>query len=272
MQLNMMKRYTHYLIPFSLVLLTSLLGCSSVSSAGDGAPKYFTDVSHVRNAVPKAEPKSRYGNPKSYVVRGKRYYVKNSAKGYNRKGTASWYGTLFHGRRTSSGEKYNMYAMTAAHKTLPLPTYARVTNLDNGKSIIVKINDRGPFIGKRLIDLSYAAARKLGVYKTGTARVKVKAITTGHAAPVRVARKSGSKHKPLYLQAGVFSQYDNARILLSQLKGLDVSKATIKRRKHGGERVFKVQIGPFKNLNVLNRIKRRLASADIYSHLVSASA
>ena len=105
------------------------------------------------------EPKSRYGNPESYVVFGKRYYVKDSSKGYVETGIASWYGTKFHGRRTSSGETYDMYAMTAAHKTLPLPTYVEVTNLNNGRSIIVKVNDRGRFHEIRIIDLSYKKGR-----------------------------------------------------------------------------------------------------------------
>ena len=126
--------------------------------------------------MPKVESKSKYGNPKSYVVFGKRYYVKDSAKGYVEQGIASWYGTKFHGRRTSSGETYDMYAMTAAHKTLPLPTYARVTNLENGRSVMVKVNDRGPFHQNRIIDLSYSAATRLGIVKTGTGRVEVEAI------------------------------------------------------------------------------------------------
>ncbi len=152
-------------------LLVLLSGCAS--SAAD---KYAADMVQVADAVPKVEPKSRYGNPKSYVVFGKRYHTKASSRGHVEKGLASWYGKKFHGRKTSSGERYNMYAMTAAHKTLPLPTYARVTNVKNGRSIVVRVNDRGPFHGKRIIDLSYVAARKLGVVKTGTAMVEVRAI------------------------------------------------------------------------------------------------
>jgi rare lipoprotein A len=134
------------------------------------------DPSGIPDAVPKVEPKSKYGNPESYVVFGKRYHTKSSSNGYVERGVASWYGPDFHGRKTSSGERYDMYAMTAAHKTLPLPTYARVTNVKNGRSAVVKINDRGPFHGDRIIDLSYSAARKLGVVAKGTAMVEVKAI------------------------------------------------------------------------------------------------
>ena len=126
--------------------------------------------------VPKVEPRSRYGNPASYVVRGRRYQTKEDSKGHVERGVASWYGPGFHGRRTSSGERYDMYAMTAAHKTLPLPTYARVTNLENGRSAVVRINDRGPFHGPRVIDLSRAAAAKLGVLASGTAEVEVRAL------------------------------------------------------------------------------------------------
>jgi rare lipoprotein A len=133
-------------------------------------------TAEIADAVPKVEPKSKYGNPKSYVVFGKRYYTKASADGHVERGLASWYGKKFHGRRTSSGERYNMHAMTAAHKSLPLPTYVKVTNLKNGRSAVVKVNDRGPFHDKRVIDLSYAAAKKLGVVRHGTAMVEVRAI------------------------------------------------------------------------------------------------
>ena len=132
--------------------------------------------SDMPDATPKVEPKSRYGNMKSYVVFGKTYYPKPSSRGYVERGIASWYGPKFHGRKTSSGEPYDMHQMTAAHKTLPLPTYARVTNLENGRSTIVRINDRGPFVGDRIIDLSFAAAKKLGVDKKGLASVEVASI------------------------------------------------------------------------------------------------
>lgn len=134
------------------------------------------DASMVADAIPKDEPKSRYGNPAHYTVFGKKYHVLNSAKNYSKEGVASWYGPKFNHRRTSSGEEYDMYQMTAANKELPLPTYAQVTNLENGKSVTVKINDRGPFKKGRIIDLSYAAAKKLEMTKKGTARVRVTAI------------------------------------------------------------------------------------------------
>lgn len=151
-----------------------LAGCSTVTK--DGPPPYDVDVSRIPNAQPKVEKLSKYGNMPVYRVNGKNYYVMNSSKNYEAEGTASWYGTKFHKHNTSSGEKYDMLSMTAAHRTLPLPTYLQVTNEANGRSVIVKVNDRGPFADNRLLDLSYAAAKKLGMIGHGTAYVKVKAI------------------------------------------------------------------------------------------------
>lgn len=130
----------------------------------------------VPDAVPKVEPLSRYGNPPYYEVFGKRYYVLSSSVDYLERGVASWYGPGFHEVRTSSGETYDMYAMTAAHKTLPLPAYVRVTNLENGRSVVVRVNDRGPFVGNRVIDLSYTAAARLDMLRNGTAMVEVRGI------------------------------------------------------------------------------------------------
>ena len=130
----------------------------------------------VPDAVPRFEPRSRYGNPPFYDVFGKRYYVLSSSTAYVERGVASWYGPGFHKIRTSTGEPYDMYGMTAAHKTLPLPAYVRVTNLQNGRSVVVRVNDRGPFVDNRIIDLSYTAAAKLDMLRNGTAMVEVRAI------------------------------------------------------------------------------------------------
>ena len=152
-----------------------LTACGSFSSR-DSAPDRYIDHTRVKNAVPIVESKSKYGNPKSYEVQGKRYHVLKSASNFTERGIASWYGTKFHGRRTSSGEPYDMYAMTAAHKTLPIPIFVEVTNLDNHRKIIVRVNDRGPFAEGRIIDLSYVAAKKLGIDTKGTGRVVIRAI------------------------------------------------------------------------------------------------
>lgn len=174
-------RYISLLLLFSL-LLSSLSGCGKRSTP-DGPPKHRPRNLHkTPDAIPKVEPLSRYGNrfgkhkKNSYVAHKRRYHVMATSRGYRARGKASWYGTKFQGRRTSSGEPYNMFAMTAAHPTLPLPTYAKVTNLENGKTVVVKINDRGPFRCNRLIDLSYVAALKLGILGKGTGNVEVESV------------------------------------------------------------------------------------------------
>jgi rare lipoprotein A len=144
-------------------------------------PQNAPDVGQIGDAVPRDEPRSASGNPPFYIVAGHRYVVLPSAAGYVERGVASWYGTEFHGLRTSTGESYDMFAMTGAHKTLPLPCYARVTNLSNGRNVVVRINDRGPFVANRIIDLSYSAANKLDMIRNGTAFVQVEVLTP--AAP-----------------------------------------------------------------------------------------
>lgn len=176
----MMKK----LILALIIITITLSGCSTRVKKKDGPPKHIPPhLLRTPDAIPKVEPLSRYGNrfgkngkTNTYTALRKRYRVMPTSRGYRARGHASWYGTQFHGRKTSNGERYNMFAMTAAHPTLPLPTYAKVTNLENGKSVIVKINDRGPFHGNRLIDLSYVAAAKLGVLGRGTAKVEVESI------------------------------------------------------------------------------------------------
>ncbi|MES2819610.1 MAG: septal ring lytic transglycosylase RlpA family protein [Pseudomonadota bacterium] len=140
----------------------------------DGAPWWDVDVSRIPDAVPMPHQGRFKANP--YTVLGQTYYPINDARRYQASGTASWYGTKFHGQATANGEAYDLYGMTAAHKTLPLPSYVRVTSLDNGKSVILRVNDRGPFYSDRIIDLSFAAAKKLGYAESGTARVKVEGI------------------------------------------------------------------------------------------------
>ena len=162
--------------------------------------------------MPKPEPLSRYGNHSPYVVFGQTYEVWGTASGYKKRGTASWYGTKFHGRTTSSGEIFDMYKATAAHRNLPLPTYAEVTNLENGRKVIVKINDRGPFKHDRIIDLSYGAAVKLGMINSGTARVKVETITFAEDG-----RQAGIAEDGEILQAGAFANKGSARQLMLQL-------------------------------------------------------
>lgn len=179
-----LRRLCNSSIIFLLVILTIFLsGCGRRAKKSlDGAPKNVpAHLMKVPDAKPQVEPLSRHGNrfknnSNSYVAKRKRYRVMSTSRGYRARGKASWYGTYFHGRKTSSGEKYDMYKMTAAHPTLPLPTYARITNLDNGKTVVVKVNDRGPFHSNRLIDVSYVAAAKLGMLGRGTGRVEVVSV------------------------------------------------------------------------------------------------
>lgn len=171
---------------------TSDVPTPPVGVEADGAPLQQVDFDSIAEPEPQMEPYSKYGNPPYYEVNGRLYHTLRSSAGYVERGIASWYGTKFHGRRTSSGEPYDLYAVTAAHKTLPLPSYVLVTNLNNGRNLVVRVNDRGPFHGERLIDLSYAAAGKLGVLPTGTALVEVRAIQPGEPLPTLVARAGES--------------------------------------------------------------------------------
>lgn len=165
-----------FLLKVSSTCLMSLLLALTSCSAKDGAPRWNYSYNKIPDAIPKVETISKRVNPNSYVVNGKRYFVRHNSTGYDKIGIASWYGTKFHGKLTSTGEKYDMNSMSAANKELPIPCYVEVTNLSNNKRAVVKVNDRGPFVDNRVIDLSYAAAQKLGVVATGTAKVRVRAI------------------------------------------------------------------------------------------------
>ena len=212
----------------SFLLILFCIFLASCASSNDSLPRNYKNFNadNIPNAVPKVEPLSRYGNASSYVVLGKRYYVLKSAQCYDEKGIASWYGTKFHERLTSNREPYDMYAMTAASKVLPLPTYVRVRNLQNGKTIIVRVNDRGPFHENRIIDLSFAAAKKLDVIATGTALVEVTAIDPANPNETcGVKSVAGAQKTSLYLQLGAFSQQSNAEQLAERVKKL-VSQPT----------------------------------------------
>ncbi len=244
-----------------LVFMLLLSSCSHVSRQ-DGPPDFYVDESKIQNPVPKPEPLAKYGNMRSYVVFGKRYYVMPSSKYYSATGTASWYGTKFHSRRTSSGERYDMLGMTAAHKTLPLPTYVYVTNLKNNRTIIVKVNDRGPFEGTRLIDLSYVAAKKLGMLGHGTAHVKVQAIDPYEVAQVK--RNSSASMPYLYVQAGAFRNKANASQLKQRLAGLvnhPINIATPTFNSH----LYRVRIGPFNSHTEAETITSRLKRLGIHT-------
>lgn len=242
----------------------------------DHAPTGDIKVDHLPDLVPKWEQKSRGGNKSPYEVWGKKYWVMDSAQGYVAEGTASWYGKKFHGHKTSNGETYDMYAFSAAHKSLPLPTYLKVTNLDNQRSVIVRVNDRGPFHGDRLIDLSYAAAARLDYHKKGLARVKIEAITPTRgqayrpdetvvsapvpplkatpdkdlAAPRDESRSSETELTFSHLQMGAFSSEESADQLKHRLfEAFDTSVKVVINKQSDG--LYKVFVGPFESADGL---------------------
>lgn len=247
---------------FSLVLLA---GCQKVQHPSnhkiktlakqdiqDGAP-LGPIPTFFKAIIPKSEPLSRYGNPATYRVAGRNYAVMSSAKGFKQRGLASWYGTKFHRRRTSSGENYNMYALTAAHKTLPLPTYVRVKNLDNGRFAIVKVNDRGPFYPGRIIDLSYGAAAKLGVFPKGTAHVEIEAIGGSTRLKQAVA---ASRY---YLQIGAFDTKQSAERLKHQIGKFPPSHVSITHE----SKKYLVRMGPFNDRKRMETAQAQLSKKGI---------
>lgn len=227
----------------------------------DRAPAGSFDVSGLQDARPRYEEPRGAGNKSPYKVWGKEYRVRDSNDGYVQRGTASWYGEKFHGHKTSNGEVFDMYEMSAAHKSLRIPGYARVTNLDNGRSVIVRVNDRGPFHGDRLIDLSYAAAKKLGYQGKGTARVEVAAITvkkdgsmtlagkpfSGQQSPVPAERlaESGDGEKALFVQLGSFSQRSPAEVLLKRAREAIGDPMRVREVTTASGRFHRVQAGPY---------------------------
>lgn len=228
----------------------ALTGCSSLSGGPQDGPGARIDPASIEPVVPRAEPKSRYGNPETYVVHGREYRVRDDATGYVAEGVASWYGSKFHGRRTSSGETYDMYALTAAHRSLPLPTYVQVTNLENGRETVVKVNDRGPFHDDRVIDLSFAAATKLGFADSGTARVRVRALTTpgardqaaADAAPAQAGTEADGE---AFIQVGAFARFANAQELRARVAGVDIRPVAVSRARNAdGEHIYRVRVGP----------------------------
>jgi len=261
----------------AILLIALCLGACTLTPGveKDGAGKRI-DITVIPNATPKPEPITNAGNKSPYEVFGKTYNLLPSSKGYKETGIASWYGTKFHGRLTSNGEVYNMYGMTAAHKTLPIPCYARVTNIENGSSVVVRINDRGPFHGPRLIDLSYVAAMKLGYADKGTATVLIEVIDTEvHpqtlANPpliVQAALKAAAKNSPPimsrepvaasdsdnYLQVGAFRDMALANEMQGKISGL-TSKPIVVRNQ---DNLFKLWIGPIADHMELVTIKAML--------------
>ena len=239
-----------------------LVACSSqpqVQSPSEDGPGDMSIYEDKPDAVPKVETRSRYGNPPSYVVAGKRYHVLTSSLGYTEQGIASWYGKKFHGRRTSSGEPYDMYAMTAAHKSLPLPTYVRVTNLENGRAAILRVNDRGPFHGNRIIDLSFAAATKLDIITNGTGLVEVQAINPMQPMQAQSTSLLTVARDPnVFIQVGAFASRQNAESLRNRLKLHDLGEIEIQPSEDPEQTLFKVRIGPLATVDLADQTTQRL--------------
>ena len=264
------------LSPINLILIFAslLLHACASHPERDGAPAQSPDVSSIPDAVPKAAPRSRYGNPEFYDVLGKRYYVLGSSRGYVEKGIASWYGTKFHGKRTSSGETYDMNAMTAAHKTLPLPTYVEVTSLETRKTVVVKVNDRGPFHENRIIDLSYVAAIKLGIAARGTGLVEVRAIDPAHyagsnkQAPVESMTKSAYDPLRFFIQVGAFSELIRAENLRDRLDVLGSRLVNISKAVITGKTLYRVRIGPLDSIEYADQIVTQLGGIGIDEHQI----
>ncbi|MCG2580532.1 MAG: septal ring lytic transglycosylase RlpA family protein [Marinobacter sp.] len=283
---------THF--PFSLLVIIVaafvISGCASSPTpekdhssrytiSQDRAPEGDFDVSGLGNAQPRYEVPRSAGNKSPYTVWGKQYSVIASNDGYVERGTASWYGEKFHGHKTSNGEVFDMYEMSAAHKSLRIPGYARVTNLDNGRSVIVRVNDRGPFHGDRLIDLSYAAAKKLGYQGKGTARVEVAAITvkqdgtmtlagqpfSGGGEPVPVEKVAdladlNSGSTSLFVQLGSFSSRNPAEMLLDKARVVIENPMRVRAVDTASGRFHRVQVGPFSNPDEARKAQARLES------------
>ena len=232
------------------------LGAALLAACAGPPARRSTDPSAVPDAVPRVEPRAARGNPPFYEVFGERYTVLPAAEGYVERGVASWYGPDFHGGSTSSGEPYDMYAMTAAHKTLPLPAYVRVTNLANGRSVVVRVNDRGPFKKNRIIDLSFVAAARLDMIRDGTAMVEVVAVgpSSGGPAPAAPAQQ-------FYAQAGAFADEANARRLADRLEAAGLADVVVTGARAAGQPLYRVRVGPLDSVAAYDSVVERMRAA-----------
>jgi rare lipoprotein A len=292
------------------IAITALAGCSSTSGKGggrtssDGPPAYMKDVSTIPDAVPTPHTGAYKATP--YTVLGKSYQPMQDGRSYREEGEASWYGTKFHGQATANGEEYDLYGMTAAHKTLPLPTYVQVTNLDNQRKIIVRVNDRGPFYSTRIIDLSYAAAKKLGFAERGVARVRVEGIdpvvwqqqndpsylvsdrsrseapTAAVAVPAPeepvawqqapVVNTATASQGQYYLQVGAFSTDLAAQQLRQRLQGTVAAEVVVMPVQRETGTLHRVRVGPVASQDEAQRLIEQLRLANVAdATLVSAN-
>jgi rare lipoprotein A len=241
-----------------LGLYTLLAACSGsnpkVAWEGDGAPTATLRAADVVDAVPRPDPILRAGNTSPYSIEGVEYRVLTYAEGYSHEGIASWYGTKFHGNKTANGEIYDLYLTTAAHRSLPIPSYVRVTNLENDREVVVRVNDRGPFHSERLIDLSYAAATKLGFVHKGTARVHVEVINVVGVDD----RRDTDEGDYRYLQLGAFASEQSAQNLRNTVAELVSVSVTVTPVDIAGQRLNRVRLGPVEDRKQLLRLRELL--------------
>ena len=219
-----------------------LAGCASKSSPPRGEPR--PDVSRPTSPQAPAPPTAR-----PYTVLGQTYHPLTSADGFSEEGVASWYGPQFHAKRTASGEVYNMYDLTAAHRILPMQTKIRVTNLENGKAVVLRVNDRGPFVGNRIVDLSYKAAQELDVVRPGLARVRVEAL----------GRWPGGIPGRFFVQVGSFTQRENAARLMQEMRGRGYAGSRVVQAEIDGQTFWRVQVGEFGNLDKAKAARSQIA-------------
>ena len=244
------------------------------SISQDRAPTRILSIAEIPEVIPEPITRTRAGNRSPYTVLGNSYTVLPTEEGYSERGVASWYGEKFHGHKTSNGEIFDMYLASAAHKSLPIPSFLRVTNLDNNRSIVVRVNDRGPFHGDRLIDLSYAAATKLGYLDSGTARVQLDAIVASASsrdraenlsdlAPVssRVLNTSGGSQ---YLQVGAFSEMSTARAVSNQIEKMTNIPVIIRSINTSSNKVLhRVRVGPISDQGEIRQITQSVVAANL---------
>jgi rare lipoprotein A len=287
----LVSRVSRFALPAILVATVALQACSAVT--WDESEPTYKSAPSKQSSAKSSNKRSKRGNPPFYEVYGVRYYVMDSSGGYQERGVASWYGKKFHGRQTSSGEIYDMHKMTAAHKTLPLPTVVRVTHLGNGKSIEVTVNDRGPFVDNRIIDLSYAAARELDMIGSGTALVEVVALSgpgepakpvqtaatppllteiDPAPAPAAAPRPEASAEPRLYLQVGAFGDQVNARQMQRELEAKGLSNVVIHHDRNTSPALYRVRLGPIADVAEYDALVELMASMQIVqTHLVTES-
>lgn len=242
---------------FSVLLIAA---CSTgTQHSKDGKPLHPITAEQVVDAVPRPDPVLAAGNTSPYTVNGVQYQVLSSATGYRERGIASWYGKKFHGRMTANGEIFDAYAASAAHRSLPLPTYVRVTNLENGRSVILRANDRGPFHSDRIIDLSYGAAVKLGFAEQGTVAVEVEAIAVEGVTDLRADPHLGDwKSDYRYLQVGSFSQRSSATSLQQQLRSQLIAAVEVSPFQMRGNDWYRVRVGPVADRRQLLALQEQL--------------